>query len=111
MEELTALRSDPSQRGGFGGLTEQPANAAAIASAITRASATSPACRLRAGVMARKANCMFMARQREIVGKVSGADRLLTELPGRTRAATQRAGAAAIDAPARSAMASRRMLR
>jgi hypothetical protein len=60
IEELTARLSDPSQRGGFGGLTEQPAKAAATAAAraTTRAMASQAACRVTVGAM--KATCMFM---------------------------------------------------
>lgn len=108
---LTARRSDPSQRGGFGALVEQPARTAATASATMRSAAIKLAWRVRAGVRARTARGMFMGVYRLIVGKVSGADWLLTELPGRTRLAIQRAGAAAIDAPVRIATTSRRRLR
>jgi hypothetical protein len=62
IEELTGRLSDPSQRGGVGGLTEQPAKAAATAAAgaTTRAMASKAACRVTVGAMARKAACMFM---------------------------------------------------
>ncbi len=73
MEELIARRSEPSQCGGFGGLTEQPASAAATARATMRTTAKTPAWQVNAGVMARIATCMFIG-QREIVGKVNGED-------------------------------------